>query len=153
MFKLQYGIGKRLALVLLLAWTLKVDVVSAQNQTRVAEAVGLIHKAMDAYGNLDFDACLSTLNEALSMASELDRRTLARIYEGYGVLWSGGYADNAKGTTNFLIAVCLDETLQINPLFSTPEVDLLFKMAREQATPERCSEVLGAVIMPEQEPE
>jgi hypothetical protein len=119
---------------------------SAQNQK--TQALGLVRDGMDAYSNLDLDTAKAKLEEALALASYLDKSTLARVYVSYGVLEIGGYTDNAKGQRNFMIALCLDQTIMVDPLLSTPEIDIVFTMAKKQANPSQCQGLLGSIVMP-----
>ena len=111
-----------------------------------AEVLALLKESMDAYGNLDLDAAKDSLETALGYAPEIDKSTLARVYVNYGVVWVGGYADNAKGQNHFIIAKCLDDTIQLDPLLSTPDIDMVFKMAQGQVNPDRCSAELSKII-------
>ena len=112
----------------------------AQNQ-----AVGLIRDAMTAYGNLDLDMAKARLDQALAMSPQLTAGTVARIYMGYGLIFVGGNGDNARGQESFTIARCLDPTVQIDPLYSTPEVDMIYRMAQARATAQTCPSLIANI--------
>ena len=110
-------------------------------------ALGLVRDSMDAYSNLDMKKAQKAIGKAMDMASQIDTSTLARVHVSAGVLWSGGFADNARGQEHFLIAVCLDSGITVDPMFSTPEVDMLFTMASKQAKPDNCAQALASVVV------
>ncbi|MBN2524808.1 MAG: hypothetical protein JXR76_00345 [Deltaproteobacteria bacterium] len=117
----------------------------ARSQGVDAEAIALKKKAMAAYGNLDLDGAMSKLDEAAAMGAELAPNTVAQIYIGYGVVFVGGHGDNARGQDAFTIARCLDASVSIDPLFSSPEVDMIFKMAQARANQQVCPGLLSNV--------
>lgn len=120
----------------------------ASAQSANVQALGLVRDAMDAYSNLDLDTAKQKLDEAVALAPQLDKATLARIYVSYGVLHIGGFTDNAKGQQNFIIALCLDDSILVDPLLSTPEIDMLFTMAKNQVNPGQCQQTLSTITMP-----
>ncbi|MDJ0763983.1 MAG: energy transducer TonB [Myxococcota bacterium] len=114
-------------------------------QTQQGEARTLVRSAMTAYFNLDLKAAQDFLETAIKMAPNLDRGTLADIYSNYGVLWVGGFFDNAKGHEYFLIALCLDPTTAIDPMVMTPDIGMIFKMAQMQTNPSACQKATAGV--------
>ncbi len=146
---IQLGRDKQGAVLAALLMILALVPAPAQTQgDATAQAVGLVRQAMDAYGNLEFDSAKNTLEQALAMASQIDTKTLANAYASLGMVMSGGFADNATAQNNFVIALCLDSAVGVNPLYSTPEIDLLFTMAKGQASPESCPSVLSGITQP-----
>lgn len=109
---------------------------------------GLVKEAMDAYSNLDLTAATGALEEALGYAPDLDKATLARLYVAYGTIRIGGSGDNASGQRDFATALCLDSGIMIDPLMSTPDIDAVFMMAKQQATPANCPNVLSTIVLP-----
>jgi hypothetical protein len=121
----------------------------AQGNTEAKMKVsGLVKEAMDAYSNLDLAAATGSLEEALGYAPDLDKATLARLYIAYGTIRIGGQGDNAGGQRDFATALCLDAGVMIDPLMSTPDIDAVFTMAKQQATPANCPNVLATIVMP-----
>jgi hypothetical protein len=120
----------------------------AAAQSGNTEALGLVRDAMDAYSNLDLDLSKAKLDKALTLATKLDKTTLARVYVSLGVLHIGGFADNAKGQQSFMIALCLDNSIMVDPMLSAPEIDMLFTMARNQVNPGQCQHTLSTIVMP-----
>ena len=109
------------------------------------QAIALKKEAMAAYGNLDLDTAIAKLDQAAAMGSQLAASTVAQIYISYGIIYVGGQGDNAKGQDFFTIARCLDASISIDPLYSTPEVDMIFKMAQARANQQTCPAMLANV--------
>ncbi|MBN2717850.1 MAG: hypothetical protein JXX14_18520 [Deltaproteobacteria bacterium] len=125
------------------------------------QAIALKKEAMTAYGNLDMDTAVAKLDQAAAMGPQLAAGTVAQIYISYGVVFVGGHGDNARGQDFFTIARCLDASISIDPLYSTPEVDMIFKMAQARANAQTCPALLanvsymggGAPAMPPMQPQ
>jgi tetratricopeptide (TPR) repeat protein len=115
-------------------------VIAETQQNKNVEALSRVGAAMDKYSELDFDTAKAFLEQAMTLAPDLDKKTLARIHLSFGVLWSGGFADHEKARRHFLIAVCFDPGILIDPLFLTPEIDAEFSSAKVQANPGTCQE-------------
>lgn len=109
------------------------------------QAIELKKQAMSAYGDLNLDTAIQLLDQAAAMGAQLSANTVAQIYVSYGLVYVGGHGDNARGQEYFTIARCLDGSTGIDPLYSTPEVDLIFKMAQSRATPQTCPALLANV--------
>ena len=112
------------------------------------KVVGLVKAAMDAYGNLDLDNATNSLEEALGYAPDLDKTTLARLYVAYGTIRVGGQNDNQGGQHDFVTALCLDNTVAIDPIMSSPDIDTVFAAAKQEATEDQCQVVLGTIVLP-----
>ncbi len=113
------------------------------------EAMGLVAKAMDAYSNLQMDEAKSQLEKALAMEDTLNDWTMAKIYVSFGVLWVGGYQDTMQAEDSFVAALCYDSTIRVDPLFSTPDIDMMYTRAKSTATPALCAEKgWGSVSLP-----
>jgi len=119
---------------------------SVQAQDPTVQAKTMIKEAMDAYSNLDLDTSKAKLDEALGMSAQLDNATLGRIYVSRGILDIGGFSDNAAGQRNFMIALCLDSTIMVDPLLSTPEIDLMFNMSKGQINPAQCQQLTSGIV-------
>jgi opacity protein-like surface antigen len=148
MSKVQSSVPARLLLSAVLASALLVPALAAA-QGPIAQARSLVKEAMDAYSSLDLETAQSKLDKALELASEIDEPTLARVYVSYGVLHIGGFTDNAKGQQSFMIALCLDDSIMVDPLLSTPEIDMLFTMAKNQVNPSQCQQTLSTIVTPQ----
>ncbi|NLF42569.1 MAG: hypothetical protein GX587_07730, partial [Bacteroidales bacterium] len=108
----------------------------------------LLSSAMDAYSNLELDSAKNMLEKALAMKADVDDSTLAKIHVGLGVLWVGGYSDASESKNHFITALCLDDQVRVDPLFSTPEIDLSFTEAKASVSPSSCSELgIGEPIL------
>lgn len=114
-------------------------------QDKNAEAQVMISSAMDAYSNLEMDRAKELLETALAFGDELEDSILSKIHASLGILAISGFSDTPTGQTHFTKALCLDENAKIDPLFSTPEIDLVFTQAKEAVSPERCEE-LGILL-------
>jgi hypothetical protein len=118
------------------------------NPEAAQKVVELVKSAMDAYGNLDLENATGALEEALGYAPDLDKTTLARLYIAYGTIRVGGSGDNAGGQRDLVTALCLDATVSIDPLMSSPDIDSVFAAARAETTPENCQQVLSTIVLP-----
>lgn len=137
--------SKFLAITFLISVTGMIVPGNADAQNSDMQAVTLKKQAMTAYGDLDLENAVSLLDQAAAMGAQLSAATVAQIYVSYGLVYVGGHGDNARGQEYFTVARCLDSMVQIDPLFSTPEVDLIFRMAQSRATPQACPGMLANV--------
>ncbi len=94
----------------------------------------LNHKAMAAYANLQFQEAMQLLRNAEAQCAEHNVRgtTLARLYLSMGIVEIGGNQNNASALKYFKRAICLDSSLMLDPLNSTPEIESVFENARVQ---------------------
>jgi hypothetical protein len=120
----------------------------ARAQAANVQALGLVRQAMEAYSNLNLDQSRAQLDQALALAAQLDKATLARVHVSYGILWIGGFTDNAKGQQSFLVGLCLDSTILVDPLLSTPEIDMMYALSKQQVNPATCQTALAGVVVP-----
>ena len=145
----MFFVSRYIGGIALLAGVLLGVPVSVEAQDRGEEALALVGSAMDAYSNLEMDKAKSLLDEAMVMKDNIDDVTLARVYIGYGVLWAGGYTNSVEAENSFVTALCLDKDAKVDPLFSTPEIDLSFTESRDMASPAKCRELgIGSSIIP-----
>lgn len=103
----------------------------------------LIASAMDAYSNLEMQQAKTLLEQALAMADSLDPQTLAKVHVSMGVVWIGGFSDNVNGQNSFTAALCFDPEAKVDPLFSTPDIEMVFASAQGVATDETCAGIVG----------
>ena len=143
-FLSRYMMGIALLVGLLLAMPS-----SVYAQDRSEDALSLVAAAMDAYSNLEMDKAKSLLDDAMALKDTIDDVTLAQVYVGYGVLWAGGYTNTEEAKNSFVTALCLDKDAKVDPLFSTPEIDLSFTESGNMASPAKCRELgVGTSIIP-----
>jgi hypothetical protein len=117
--------------------------------------VQMNQQAMAAYGNLQFQQALQMLQQAQTMCQQyrVGGPTLGRTMLNMGVIEVGGFQNNAAGLEHFKQALCIDPTLMLDPLSSTPEVETLFNLARNQArTPGACQQQPQPVPQPMPQP-
>ena len=95
----------------------------------------LNQQAMAAYGNLQFPEAMQLLQQAESLCNQynLHGAELARTYVNMGMVEFGGSGNNAGALEYFKKAVCLDRSVMLDPLNSTPDVEMLFRGAQGQA--------------------
>ena len=95
----------------------------------------LNQQAMAAYGNLQFPEAMQLLQQAESLCNQynLHGPELARTYVNMGMVEYGGSGNNAGALEHFKKAVCLDRSVMLDPLNSTPDVEMLFRGAQSQA--------------------
>lgn len=128
--------GIALALTVLIGLPTK-----GEAQDRNGDALALVSAAMDAYSNLLMDKAKSLLDEALAMQDGLDGQTLAKVHIGFGVLWAGGYSNSAEAKNSFSTALCYDNEVMVDSLFSTPEIDLSFTEAKSELSSSVCRQL------------
>ncbi len=108
---------------------------SASAQPRPQQQViDLNRQAMEAYNNLEIDQARTLLEQAEQLATQnhVTGAPLARTYLNLGVLQIGGLSDNAAGLQMFIQALRADGSVQLDPLTSTPEIQLMYARARNE---------------------
>jgi hypothetical protein len=113
-------------------------------------------QAMASYANLQIPQALQLLQQAESLCRQYNLRggDLARTYLNMGIVEAGGNQNNAAAMDYFKKAVCLDRSVMLDPLNSTPEVETLFNMARNQAqVPGTCAQFGIAPAYPQPQPQ
>ncbi|MDD5308822.1 MAG: hypothetical protein PHU25_16025 [Deltaproteobacteria bacterium] len=121
-----------------------------------ATVMQMNQQAMAAYGNLQFQQALQSLQQAQNMCQQyrVGGPTLGRTLLNMGVVEVGGFQNNAAGLEHFKQALCIDPTLMLDPLSSTPEVETLFNLARNQArTPGACQQAPQPMPQPVPQPQ
>lgn len=103
-------------------------------QRPLQRLLDLNRQAMDAYTNLEVDDAKVKLEEAISVAETGNVRgaPLARTYLNLGVVFVGGYGDNAQGLQYFMQALEIDTNAQLDPLTSTPDIQTVFNLAKSR---------------------
>jgi hypothetical protein len=106
----------------------------AAAQSASSQVLELNRRAMSAYSNLELEEAQANLERALHVARQrsVTGAPLARTYVNLGVITIGGFGDNARGLQYFVQALEVDPTIQLDPLTSTPEIEALFALARQQ---------------------
>jgi hypothetical protein len=124
-------------------------------QSPGATVLQLNQQAMAAYGGLQISRALELLTQAEAMCRQyrVGGMALARTYANMGLVEAAGLSNNAAAMHHFKLAVCADPNVTIDPLSSTPDVEVLFNMARAQAqSPGACRGVPQAKPLPPPQP-
>ena len=100
-----------------------------------AKVLQLNQRAMAAYANLQIGEARKLLQKAVGICEKrkIDGDTFARTYVNLGIVEAGGRQDNAAAMDYFRKALCLSSNALLDPLNSTPEIETLFNMAKNQA--------------------
>ncbi len=106
-------------------------------QRPVQEVLDLNRRAMAAYDQLDLEQAKRLLQQAEQVARRgaVTGNPLARTYVNLGVVAVGGEQDTASGIDHFVRAIEADQTIRLDPLISTPEIQQAFAAARTRARP------------------
>lgn len=98
------------------------------------QVIDLNRQAMEAYNNLEIDQARQLLEQAeqLATANHVTGAPLARTYLNLGVIQIGGLSENAEGLRYFTLALRADPSVQLDPLTSTPEIQLVYARARNE---------------------
>ncbi len=116
-----------------------------------SEVMRLNEKAMSAYQNMKIDAAMESLQkaEAVCLQNGLQGHETALTYLNMGVIEAAGRQNNAAAMDFFTKALCLEPSIAMDPLVSTPEVETVFNMSKNQAqSPDICAELATGVIPP-----
>ena len=107
----------------------------ASAQRPLQQVLDLNRQAMEAYMNLELEQAQSTLDQALDTAQRgnVTGAALARTYLNLGVVAVGGFGDNGRGLNFFIQAIQSDNSIQLDPLTSTPEISTVFALAQQRA--------------------
>jgi hypothetical protein len=109
----------------------------AQGQVRAAALARmklLNKKAMDEYDSLEFDAAKGALLEALAVADNASikrGRTLTSTYLNLGIVFGAGLNDRINAIKYFTAALRINRRAALNPTRATPNLEEMFKSARE----------------------
>jgi hypothetical protein len=110
---------------------------AAQVDAQISELNG---QALEAYQALDIDTARSKLEQAIGMAQQAGYvgPVVAQTYMNLGVVLVAGQNDRDQGLAAFLSAVCIQPNVQLDPLLSTPDVQLVFGQAQQDAQGGAC---------------
>ncbi|MBN2804296.1 MAG: hypothetical protein JXR91_14470 [Deltaproteobacteria bacterium] len=113
-------------------------------QSPEVQIMQLNKQAMDDYGNLDIEASQASLKQAeeLCLANSLTGSPLARTYINMGMVQYGGLGDNASAMESFKKALCYDSTVMLDPLNSTPDMEILYTGAKNQVQASGCAGIV-----------
>ena len=120
-------------------------------QTPPVQVMQLNQQALTAYGNLDIAEALELLKQAEGLCAQnnLTGNPLARTYLNLGMVEYGGNGDSGAALEYFRKAMCLDNTVKLDPLNSTPEMEALLVLAKNQATSlEACADTRPTPVSP-----
>src|SRR3954463_139967 len=101
-----------------LALALIPSVVAAQQQDVVKLVERLNQKAMEDYDSLEFDSARQTLLSAIAKlrdAGQDETPTAAKVYMSLGVVYIAGFKDRNRGIQQFVDALKIDGTAQLDP--------------------------------------
>jgi hypothetical protein len=137
---------------LLIAAAVPILARAQQNPERVVD--DLNREAMEAYNALDINKAGSMLEEALRVGYQggVSPPLLARTHVNLAVVLVGGVGDQDAGLNSFVQALCIDPSVQLDPLTSTPDIQNVYNVAIQRARGGACSTGGGAApgIAPQQ---
>ena len=99
------------------------------------QVLDLNRQAMDAYNNLEIDQAQSLLQQALDAATRghVTGSPLARTYVNLGIVAIAGTGDNGSGLNYFVQALQADGSVALDPLLSTPDIQLIWTQAHSRS--------------------
>ena len=118
--------------------------IRAQAQSSEAQVRQLVKNAMEDYGSLIIDAAKDKLDIALDLAREkgITGTVLASIHINRGIVQAGGFMNNTDALESFKKAVCIDPEVKLDKLYSTPDIQTTFLLAKNQVQdPGACDEL------------
>ena len=121
--------------------------VSGRAAAQVDAQIGELNsQALEAYQALDIDTARSKLEQGVGMAQQAGYvgPVVAQTYMNLGVVLVAGQNDRDQGLAAFLSAVCIQPNVQLDPLLSTPDVQLVFGQAQQDAQGGACGPGAGA---------
>src|SRR5512137_2630945 len=122
--------------------------VRAQAAGPQATVLQINQQAMAMYSDLRFAEAKQLLQQAEATCNQYGVRgqPLARTYSNLGIVEAGGMGNNAGALDYFKKALCQDRTVMLDPLNTTPDIQMLFNAAQGQVqAPGACS---GAAPVP-----
>lgn len=95
----------------------------------------LNRQAIDAYHQLDIDRANALLGEARQAcgSSPCTAAERARTLANLGIVAFGGAGDSSRALDYFREALTIDPTLRLDPMLTTPDIELLYQRARTEA--------------------
>jgi len=123
--------------VLLVTLLLSVSSAHAQSgsQPGDAQARDLNRQALDAYAQLEVDRADQLLANALAAcdAQGCSPAERARTLVNQAIVAYGGRGDAARAVDLFTQAATIDPTIRLDPMHSSPDIDMLFQRGRTEA--------------------
>ena len=117
-----------------------------------ADVQSLNQKAMSDYQNMKIPEAMETLQEAeiTCLQFGLLGHEIALTYMNMGVIEAAGNQDETAAMDYFTRSLCIDSSMNLDPLVSTPEVEAVFSNAKEKAgNPANCNQsMLGGLEPP-----
>jgi hypothetical protein len=158
MARVVVGLAGALVAVASVAWLTAGQVSSARAQEAEAPANAaegetpqqvveqLNANAMEAYNALDINAAGSMLEQALQVAYDngITGPLLARSNLNLGVVYIGGLGDKDSALSYFVQALCADPGVQLDPLTSSPDIQEVFDVAKQQVEAGACEQAAAA---------
>lgn len=124
------------ALLAVVALALAGAAIPARAQTDVIKAAERLNrKALDDYDNLEFESAKQTLQSAISKLRDagLDETpTAARTFVNLGMVYFTADKDENRAENQFLEALKIDGTVELDPERATPELQDLFAKAQKK---------------------
>ncbi len=120
---------------LALVFAALVPAAPASAQRALQQVLDLNRQAMDAYNNLEIEQAQSLLQQALDAATRgrVTGSPLARTYVNLGIVAIAGMGDNGTGLNYFVQGIQADGNVSLDPLLSTPDIQLIWTQARARA--------------------
>lgn len=108
---------------------------AALAQRPLQQVLDLNRQAMDAYNNLEIEQAQTLLQQALDAATRgrVTGSPLARTYVNLGIVAIAGMGDNGAGLSSFVSALQADPSVALDPLLSTPDIELIWTQAHARA--------------------
>src|SRR5438105_4749271 len=113
--------------------------IAAAQQDVIKLAERLNQKAMEDYDSLEFDSARQTLLSAtakLRDAGQDETQTAAKVYMSLGLVYISGFKDKNRGIQQFVEALKIDGTSQLDPERATPELQEAFDEAQKRVPAE-----------------
>ena len=103
----------------------------AQNVVR--EVSDMNRAAMEDYDLLEFESARQQLNEALIQAKKArlsNHPVVARTHMNLAIVYAGGLGDSGQALVEFMNALEIDPTIELDPAYRSPELERLVTQAR-----------------------
>jgi hypothetical protein len=99
------------------------------------QVLDLNRQAMEAYNNLEIEQAQQLLQQALDAATRghVTGAPLARTYVNLGIVAIAGLGDNGAGLNYFVSGLQADGSVALDPLLSTPDIQLIWTQAHARA--------------------
>ncbi len=129
-----------------------VPVIGAAQDDPAEQVISLNQKAMADYQNMKIPEAVATLQEAEMTCLQfgLVGHEIALTYLNMGVIEAAGNQNESAAIDYFTRAVCIEKSINLDPLVSTPEVESYFSTAKAKAaSPGTCTpDMIGGLVPP-----